>query len=213
MLSESLLDSVSLELEVAGSALVKGEVIVVLALLDAAKAARNIRLTSVAGVVSVSDSRDGSDSDVLVEELGSGKLCEWLLVVNVLLLLTLLDAVQLTRYNGLHGFENGNKIDRLLLENGVVGEGAELLVATLGPVGYLVVDDVDFLESLLDLLVVSVDEGQVLVHLNNLSVVHGGVLILIVVTLVNLQLLEALGKLLVIFLESVDLSLRGGHSL
>ena len=56
MLSESLLDSVSLELEVAGSALVKGEVIVVLALPDAAKAARNIRLSSVAGVVSVSDS-------------------------------------------------------------------------------------------------------------------------------------------------------------
>ena len=88
-------------------------------------------------------------------------------------------------------------------------ECAQFLVAALRPVGDLVVDDVDLLEALLDLLVVTVDQGEVLVHLDKLSVVRVklGRVVSLFVSGVDLELLETLGQLFVVLFELVDLGL------
>ena len=88
-------------------------------------------------------------------------------------------------------------------------ECAQFLVAALRPVGDLVVDDVDLLEALLDLLVITVDQGEVLVHLDQLSVVRVelGRVVSLFVSGVDLELLETLGQLFVVLFELVDLGL------
>ena len=111
------------------------------------------------------DARDGSNSDVLVEELGSGEICEDFTVVNaiVVVILALLEAIELSADDSVHGIEHSDEILWLLLEELVFGQSAELLIAASGPVLNLIVDDVNLLESLLNIGVVAVHCGQLLV--------------------------------------------------
>ena len=99
-----------------------------------------------------------------------------------------------------------------MLEGGVVRQGAEFLVAPSGPTAHLVVHDVNLLEALLQVLVITLDKGQVLVELNDLSVVsvEGSV---IIVSLVNLKILQFGSQLLIVFLQGVDLGLTRRDSL
>jgi len=94
-----------------------------------------------------------------------------------------------------------------LLESGVVGQGAEFLVAPLGPAADLVVHDVNLLEALLQVLVITLYKSQVLVELNDLSVVGVKGSVVIVISLVNLKILQFGGQLLVVFFQGVDLGL------
>ena len=91
----------------------------------------------------------------------------------------------------------------------VLSERAEFLVAALGPVRDLVINNINLLEALLDLLVVTIHQSEVLVHLNQLGVIGIQIDIssLVLISSVNLELLKALGQLLVVFLELINLCL------
>ena len=73
----------------------------------------------------------------------------------------------------------------------------------------LIVNNIDFLKPLLNLRVVTILLSQVLVHLNDLSIVlvNGRLRLAITICCVNLKLLQSLGQLLVVFLEGVNLGL------
>ena len=91
----------------------------------------------------------------------------------------------------------------------VLSERAEFLVAALGPVRDLVINNINLLEALLDLLVVTIHQSEVLVHLNQLGVIGIQIDIssLVLISSINLELLKALGQLLVVFLELINLCL------
>jgi len=162
-------------------------------------------LATVSGVVTVSNPRNRPDSDVLVNEFGGGEIGEHFPVFDAVfgsaINLTLLKAIELADYHGVHALEHVDEVNGLSLENGVLGQGAELLVAAFGPIANLVVDDVDFLEALLNRREVPVNSGKILVHRNELGVILVSFrLTIVVVTLVNLELRQLLHQLLVIFL-------------
>lgn len=80
----------------------------------------------------------------------------------------------------------------------------------------MIIDDVYLFESLLDLSVVTIHQGQVLVHLDKFGVIlvrrrlHWGINI---ISGIDLELLQPLGQLLVVLLEVVYLCLASGYSL
>ena len=162
------------------------------------------------------DARDWAHSDVLVEEFRGSEICEHFTVVDaiVLVFLFLLEAVELSKNDSVHALEHVDKVLRLLLENRVLSQSSELLVASARPVLNLIVNDVNFLESLLDLLIVTVNKSQVLIHLNELSVVFVRSRGLInIIRGIDLQLLQPLGQLFVIFLKVVNFGLARRNSL
>lgn len=94
-----------------------------------------------------------------------------------------------------------------MLEGGVVGQSAELLVASLSPAANLIVNNVDLLEAFLEVLIIALDKSQVLVELNDFSVIAVGSGGFTIIGLVDLEVLQLGGELLVVFLEGVDLGL------
>ena len=76
---------------------------------------------------------------------------------------------------------------------------------------HLIVHNIDFLESLLDLRVVTINLGQVLIHLDEFSIVlvNSGFRLFVTVGTIDLKLLQSLGQLLVILLEGIYLGLAG----
>ena len=216
----SSLDCISLLLEIACCALVECQVAIVHALLTQSHASRDIRLAAISCLVGVCSTRDRSNSDVLVEELGGREISEYLPVIDSIIgtfiSLTLLQAIKLADNDCVHGLEHGDEVDWVLLEELVLGQGAELLIASSRPVGDLVVNDVDLLETLLEGLIVTIYNSEILVHLNDLSIVRLGVSlsgIISVIGGIDLELLEPLGQLLVILLKRVNLGFTGGDRL
>lgn len=165
-------------------------------------------MAAISCLVGVCSTRDRSNSDVLVEELGGREISEYLPVIDsvigTFISLTLLQAIKLADNDCVHGLEHGDEVDWILLEELVLGQGAELLIASSRPVGDLVVNDVDLLETLLEGLIVTIYNSEILVHLNDLSIVRLGVSlsgIISVIGGIDLELLEPLGQLLVILLK------------
>ena len=159
--------------------------------------------------------RDRSNSDVLVEELGGREISEYLpvidSVISTFINLTLLKGIKLSDNDCVHGLEHGYEVNWVLLEELVLGQSAELLIASSGPVGDLVVNDINLLETLLKGLIVTIYNSEILIHLNDLSIVRLGVSLsgLFVIGSINLKLLESLGQLLVILLKRVNLGFTG----
>ena len=133
-------------------------------------------MAAISGLVGVGRTRDRSNSDVLVEELGGREISEYLPVVNTVICaffcLALLQAIELSDNDSVHGFEHGDEVDWVLLEELVFGQRPELLIASPGPVGDLVVNDVNLLETLLEGLIVAIHDSEILVHLNDLGIVR-----------------------------------------
>ena len=75
----------------------------------------------------------------------------------------------------------------------------------------MVVNDVNLLETLLEGLIVTIHNSEILVHLNNLCIVRFRVWLsgIFVICGINLELLEPLGQLLVILLKGVNLGFAG----
>ena len=132
-------------------------------------------MAAISCLVGVCSTRDRSNSDILVEELGGREISEYLPVIDsvigTFISLTLLQAIKLSDNDCVHGLEHGDEVNWVLLEELVLGQGAELLIASSGPVGDLVVNDVDLLETLLKGLIVTIYNSEILVHLNDLSIV------------------------------------------
>ena len=76
----------------------------------------------------------------------------------------------------------------------------------------LIVDNIDLFESFTDISVGLVNSGQVLIHLNELRVVVVGSWN-IVISGINLQVLQSPGQLLVVLLQAIDLGLASRDSL
>ena len=155
--------------------MVECQVAIVHALLTQSHASRDIRLAAISCLVGVCSTRDRSNSDVLVEELGGREISEYLPVIDsvigTFISLALLQGIKLTDNDCVHGFEHGDQVDWVLLEELVLGQSAELLIASSGPVGDLVVNDVNLLETLLEGLIVAIHDSEILVHLNDLGIV------------------------------------------
>jgi len=155
-------------------------------------------------------------SDVFVEEFRCGEVCEDLTVVNaiVVVVFTLLEPIKLSQHNSVHALEHVDEVLGLLLEQSVLRQGSEFLIATSRPVLNLIIDNVNLFESLLDVSVITIDSLELLVHLDELSVIRVRCRCsIIVISRVNLKLLKSLGELLVILLKVVDLGLTGRDSL
>ena len=132
-------------------------------------------MAAVSCLVGMGRSRNRSNSDVLVEELGGREISEYLPVIDSIIAtfisLALLQGIKLSDNDCVHGFEHGDKVDWILLEELVLCQSSELLIASSGPVGDLVVNDVNLLETLLKGLIVTIYDSEILVHLNDLCVV------------------------------------------
>ena len=155
--------------------MVERQVAVVHALLTQSHASGDIRLAAISCLVGVCSTRDRSNSDVLVEELGGREISEYLPVIDsvigTFISLALLQAIELADDDCVHGFEHGYEVDWVLLEELIFCQSAELLIASPRPVGDLVVNDVNLLETLLKGLIVTIYDSEILVHLNDLCVV------------------------------------------
>ena len=132
-------------------------------------------MAAISCLVGVCSTRDRSNSDVLVEELGGREISEYLPVIDSIIgtfiSFALLQTIKLSDDDCVHGLEHGDEVNWVLLEELVLGQGTELLIASSRPVGDLVVNDVDLLETLLKGLIVTIYNSEILVHLNDLSIV------------------------------------------
>ena len=164
----------------------------------------------------MSHAGDGAHPDVLIEELRGGEVCEHLSVVDTgaLLVALLLDLLKLGLDALVDRVKHRDEVKWLLLEVLILSQSAQLHESALGPVRDLVVNNIDFLETLLELALVAADIGEVLIHLHDFLVVgvHLGS-VTIVVAALDLQLLHLGHELFILLLEIVDLGLAGGDSL
>ena len=90
------------------------------------------------------------------------------------------------------------------------------MIATSSPIRNLIINDVGLFESLLKLLIFTIDRGKILIHLDDLFVIQvNGILcfLVLVVSGVYLELLKAISELLVVFLESIDFELTRRYGL
>lgn len=206
------LDLISLLFQIARCTLVKEYVSVVV---TGVHAAGNCGLTAVTSVVSVCHAANWAYSDVFVEEFRCGEVCEDLTVVNtiVVLVFTLLERIKLSQHDRVHALEHIDEVLGLLLEQCVFRQGSEFLIATSRPVLNLIIDNVNLFESLLDVSVITIDSLELLVHLDELSIIRVRCRRIIVISRVNLKLLKSLGELLIILLKVVNLGLTGRDSL
>ena len=150
-------DFLTLVVQVMKSVPVEGFLAIVLAGFTGAHAARDVGLTAITSLIAVSDTGNGTHTNVFVDEVVSGELVEDFSVLERIvvfffsLLLALLDALELTSYNHVHGLEDLYHIRWFLLEDGVFGQDAELGEDPLAPSADLIVHDVDLLEALIEL--------------------------------------------------------------
>ena len=186
----------------------------------------NVGLTTISGVVAVGHARDGADNSVIFgKEFTRCEIIKHVSVLNARLLAffvtTFLISAKLLAHHDTHGFEYTCEVGGVLLEDGVFGENTKLVVDTLGPVGDLVIDDVDSLESLLEQPVVLLRVLELVVHLDDFGVVFaqignvygfrlGGLLLVNVG--VDLELVETLGKLFVLLFQLINLGFTGTDS-
>ena len=114
--------------------MVERQVAIVHALLAQSHSSGDIRLAAISGLVGMRRTRDRSNSDVLVEELGGREISEYLPVVDTIISafisLALLQSIKLSDNDCVHGFKHGDKVDWVLLEELIFGQSAELLIAS-----------------------------------------------------------------------------------
>jgi len=114
----------------------------------------DIALTTITGLVGVSETRLGSQTDIAESVFFIVKFR--VLIVEVVtssgsfsgVLFVLSDLAEFVGGTVGHSVEDFDNILRLLLEDGVFGKSSELVVDALSPVANLVVDDVNALESI-----------------------------------------------------------------
>ena len=121
----------------------------------------------------MSHAGDGAHPNVLVEELRGGEVSEHLSVVDTdsFFVALLLDLLKLGLDALVDRVKHRDEIKWLLLKVLILSQSAQLHESALGPVRDLVVNNVDFLETLLELALVAADIGKVLIHLHDLLVV------------------------------------------
>ena len=93
-----------------------------------------------------------TDTDVLVKEVFGSQICEHISVLNandVELVLILVNCIDLSLDVIMDAFEEINEVDWLVLEFWVLSQHGNFVVNALGPVRYLIVYNLDALESLL----------------------------------------------------------------
>ena len=156
----------------------------------------------------MSYARNWADSDVLIKELGGGKVSKYLSVINSFLIIILFEGFELSSNAIIDRVEHSDKVKRLLLEIFVLSKSSKLHKSSLRPVRDLIIDYVDFLETFLKLRLVTTHIGQILVHLDNLLIiwVHFRCVSIIIASL-DLQLLHLCHQLFILLFELVDLGL------
>lgn len=113
----------------------------------------------------VSDTRNRTDTNVLIDEIISSEINECIIWLNWIFLCSFTKSLQLSNSDTLHGLEYFDKIIGLLLKLRVISESMELTIYSSGPARYLIVNNVNLLEFLLQLIVVSWLLGNHLLHL------------------------------------------------
>jgi hypothetical protein len=138
----------------------------------------DVALATIAGLISVSEAGDGTDSHVLSSEVLVLKVIENFTIVHVGILALVLagslhDLVELRDDDSVHALEDLDNISAWLdCSIGSLDKGREFRVDLLGPAGDLVVDDIDLLEFLLEQRIVLLDILESLVELHDFLIHH-----------------------------------------
>jgi len=151
-------------------------------------------------------------SDVFLDELLCSEIREDFSVVDAIVdtvfLFALLESVKFMSDGTVHGVKHGDQVNWLLLEWTILRQCSQFHEAAFRPVRDLVVYNVHFLETFLELLIVALHQCQILVHFNDLGVVCVKLASFFsVVFALDLQVLHHCCELLVLLFESVDTGL------
>ena len=138
----------------------------------------DVALATIAGLVTVGEAGDGTDSHVLSSEVLVLKVIENFTIVHVGILTLVLagslhDLVELRDDDSVHALEDLDNISAWLdCSIGSLDKGREFRVDLLGPAGDLVVDNIDLLEFLLEERIVLLDILESLIKLHDFLVHH-----------------------------------------
>lgn len=152
--------------------------------------------------------RNRTDTNVLIDEIIGREVNECIVGLDWILISSFTKLSQLTNCDGLHSLKYFDEIVGLLLQTRVVSERVELAVDSSGPTGHLIIHNVDLLEFLLELIVITSLPCDCLLHLQYVLVLELGITFLsgcCVGLRVDLEVMEPVSEHLVVFLQDVDL--------
>lgn len=121
------------------------------------------------------DSWNGTDSDVLINEVFSSKLDKSIIWLNWLVFLSVLELYEFTNSNILHGLETTDEVLRVLFQIRVgrgISKSSKFAVDSLGPAGHLIIDYIHFLELLLKLAEIFILLTDHALHLKNILILE-----------------------------------------
>jgi hypothetical protein len=125
--------------------------------------------------LTMGDSWDGADSDILINEIFCGEFNESIIWFNWLVFLSFLELHEFTNCNILHGLKTTNKVFWMLLQIRVgrgISKSSEFAVDSLSPAGHLIINYINFLELFLKLAEIFILLTNHALHLKNILILE-----------------------------------------
>lgn len=153
-------------------------------------------------------SRNWTNSNVLVDEVVGREIYECIIWLDWVVVCPLAQRRQLVHCHALHSLKYFYQVLWLFLKLWIISQCVELAVDSSGPAGYLIIDNIDLLELLLQLVVVSRLSANHFLHFEDVFVLELRVFTLLsscsIGLRVNLKIMKSISKHLVVLLQDVN---------